>query len=204
MPLPGLPSNGLGMKVAITPGLPGDRLERVAERDQVVGCLERRRGVDVDLVLAAGDLVVGRVDGDAHAHQRADHALAEIAVAVAREVEVRAAVVAGRDERTVGPRSRRKNSTSGPTRYSKPRRSASSIARRSTPAGRPGRAHRQGSSPSRSGARCARRPRAAAGMSTGRGRGTCRTRPSGRRSPPTSRRTRFRARSPRRAGTRGS
>ena len=49
-----------------------------------------------------GDLVVRGVDRDAHAHQRADHALAQIAIPVAREVEVGAAVVAGGHQRPVG------------------------------------------------------------------------------------------------------
>ena len=84
------------------PGLLGDRLEGVAEGDEVVGSLERRRGVDVDLVLAPRNFVMRGVDGDPHAHQRADHALADVAVAVAREVEVRATVVADGDERSVG------------------------------------------------------------------------------------------------------
>ncbi len=39
-------------------GLLRDGLERVAKRDQIVRGLERRRSVDIDLVLAARDLMM--------------------------------------------------------------------------------------------------------------------------------------------------
>ena len=73
-------------------------LECVAERDHVVGSLERRGCADIDLVLSTGDLVVGRVDVDAHRLESRDHRLPETGTAIRGVVEVRAAIVCRRTQ----------------------------------------------------------------------------------------------------------
>ena len=77
----------------VQPVLLGDRLERELEGDRVVGGLQRVGVLEVDLVLAGGDLVVGRLDPDPERLERVDHVLADLLGEVGREVEVAGLVV---------------------------------------------------------------------------------------------------------------
>ena len=94
-----MPWIGLGMNVAYRPccwaialsaNLKVIALSAVAQR---VGVLE------VDLVLADGDLVVGGLDPDAERLERVDHVLADLLGEVGREVEVAGLVVRQRLDR---------------------------------------------------------------------------------------------------------
>ena len=96
MPEPLIPWIGLGMNVAYSPccwamafsaNLKVIALSAVAKR---VGVLE------VDLVLADRDLVVGRLDPDAERLERIDHVLADLLGEIGREVEVARLVVGQR------------------------------------------------------------------------------------------------------------
>ena len=71
----------------------GDRLERELEGDRVVGRAQRVGVLEVDLVLADRDLVVGRLDPDAERLEGVDHVLADLLGEIGREVEVAGLVV---------------------------------------------------------------------------------------------------------------
>ena len=77
----------------------GDRLERELEGDRVVGGRQRVAVLEVDLVLAGRDLVVGRLDPDAERLEGVDHVLADLLGEVGREVEVAGLVVGQRLDR---------------------------------------------------------------------------------------------------------
>src|SRR5690606_18751545 len=76
----------------------GDRLQDVLEGDGAVGGRDGRAVLEVDLVLADGDLVVAGLDLDAHLLKVADHVLADVGGEVARQVEVAAPVVRQRGD----------------------------------------------------------------------------------------------------------
>ena len=78
-----------------------DRLERELEGDRVVGGLQRVGVLEVDLVLAGRDLVVGRLDPDPERLERVHHVLADLLGEVGREVEVAGLVVRQRRDRAV-------------------------------------------------------------------------------------------------------
>ena len=63
----------LGHERRVQAVLLGDRLERELEGDRVVRRLERVGVLEVDLVLAGRDLVVGRLDADPELLQGVDH-----------------------------------------------------------------------------------------------------------------------------------
>ena len=71
----------------------GDRLERGLEGDRVVGGAQRIGVLEVDLVLAGGDLVVRRLDPDPELLERVHHLLADLGAEVLGEVEVAGRVV---------------------------------------------------------------------------------------------------------------
>ncbi len=71
----------------------GDGLERELEGDGVVGRAQPIVVLEVDLVLAGGDLVVGGLDADAEGFQGVDHVLADFLGQVGREVEVARLIV---------------------------------------------------------------------------------------------------------------
>ena len=105
----------LGHERRVQAVLLGDRLQRELEGDRVVGGLERVGVLEVDLVLAGGDLVVGGLDADAERLEGVDHVLADLLGEVGREVEVAGLVVGQRlDPAVLGSRRNRKNSSSGP------------------------------------------------------------------------------------------
>ena len=95
------PVDGLGHERRVQPVLLGDGLEGELEGDRVVGGRERVGVLEVDLVLADGDLVVGRLDLDAERLERVDHVLADLLREVGREVEVAGLVVRQRLDRAV-------------------------------------------------------------------------------------------------------
>ncbi len=74
----------------------GDRLEGELEGHRVVRRPERVRVLEVDLVLALGDLVVGRLDPDAERLEGVDHVLADLLGEIGREVEVAGQIVGQR------------------------------------------------------------------------------------------------------------
>ncbi len=83
----------LGHEGRVQPVQLGDRLERGAEGDRVVGRPHRVVVAEVDLVLADGDLVVARFDHDAELFERLDHLLAHVGRLVRGQVEVARLVV---------------------------------------------------------------------------------------------------------------
>ena len=71
---------------------------------KVIGVVGGPQGVgvlEVDLVLADGDLVMGRLDLDPERLERVDHVLADLLGEVGREVEVAGLVVGQRRDRPV-------------------------------------------------------------------------------------------------------
>ena len=96
-----MPKNGFGMKVAYRPFGGGDRLERGLEGHRVVGGAQRIGVLEVDLVLAGGDLVVRRLDPDPELLERVHHLLAHLGAEVLGEVEVAGRVVGQRLDRAV-------------------------------------------------------------------------------------------------------
>ena len=79
----------------------GDRLQRELEGDRVVGGLQRVGVLEVDLVLAGRDLVVGRLDPDPERLEGVDHVLADLLGEVRREVEVAGLIVRQRGDAAV-------------------------------------------------------------------------------------------------------
>ncbi len=79
----------------------GHRLEGRLEGDRVVGGAERIGVLEVDLVLADGDLVVGGLDLDPDLLEVVHHLLADIGREVGAEVEVARRVVRQRLDRSV-------------------------------------------------------------------------------------------------------
>ena len=115
MPEPLMPWIGLGMNVAYRPC----RLAMALSVNLKVMALSAVRQavvvLEVDLVLAGGDLVVGGLDADAEGLQGVDHVLADFLGQVGREVEVAGLIVRQRARRGRPRRVRkRKNSSSGP------------------------------------------------------------------------------------------
>ena len=76
IPEPLIPWIGLGMNVAYRPCCCAIALSVELEGHGVVGRLERVGVLEVDLVLAGRDLVVGRLDADAERLERVDHVAA--------------------------------------------------------------------------------------------------------------------------------
>ena len=95
------PVDRLGHERRVQAVLLGDGLQRELEGDGVVGGLQRVGVLEVDLVLADGDLVVGRLDLDPERLERVDHVLADLLREVGREVEVAGLVVGQRLDRAV-------------------------------------------------------------------------------------------------------
>ena len=95
------PVDRLGHERRVQAVLLGDRLERELEGDRVVGGLERVGVLEVDLVLAGRDLVVGGLDADPERLERVDHVLADLLGEVGREVEVAGLVVRQRRDPAV-------------------------------------------------------------------------------------------------------
>ena len=85
--------DGLGHERGVKAVQVGDGLEGELEGDRVVGRLEPVGVLEVDLVLAGGDLVVGRLHADPERLERVDHVLAHFLGQVGREVEVAGLVV---------------------------------------------------------------------------------------------------------------
>ena len=85
IPEPLIPWIGLGMNVAYRPCCWAIALSVELEGDRVVGGLERVGVLEVDLVLARGDLVVGRLDADPERLEGVDHVVPDRACA--RSVE---------------------------------------------------------------------------------------------------------------------
>ncbi len=83
----------LGHERRVQAVLLGDRLQRELEGDRVVGGAERVGVLEVDLVLAHGDLVMGRLHPDPERLERVDHVLADLLGEVGREVEVAGLIV---------------------------------------------------------------------------------------------------------------
>ena len=72
MPEPLSPNSGFGMNVAVLPRGPRGVLDDVLEQHQLVGCVQQRVELVVDLGLAGGaDLVVRALDLDADASRLA-------------------------------------------------------------------------------------------------------------------------------------
>ena len=95
------PVDRLGHERRVQAVLLGDRLERELERDRVVGGRQRVAVLEVDLVLAGRDLVVGGLDPDPERLEGVDHVLADLLGEVGREVEVAGLVVGQRGDRAV-------------------------------------------------------------------------------------------------------
>ncbi len=101
IPEPLIPIDRLGHERRVQAVLLGDRLERELEGDRVVGGPQRVAVLEVDLVLAGRDLVVGRLDPDAERLEGVDHVLADFLGEVGREVEVAGLIVGQRRDRAV-------------------------------------------------------------------------------------------------------
>ncbi len=80
----------------------GNGLQRELEGDRVVRGLERVGVLEVDLMLAGGDLVVGGLHADPERLERVDHVLAHFLGEIGREVEVAGLIVGQRLDRPVG------------------------------------------------------------------------------------------------------
>ena len=83
----------LGHEGGVQAVLLGDRLQRRAEGDRVVGGAHRIVVFEVDLVLADGHFVVASFDDDAQLFERFDHLLAHVGGFVGGQVEVAGLVV---------------------------------------------------------------------------------------------------------------
>ena len=83
----------LGHEGAVQPVLLRDRLQGRAQGDRIVGRGERGAVLEVDLVLAAGDLVVGGLDLDAESIERVNHLPAHAVGRIGADVEVAGLVV---------------------------------------------------------------------------------------------------------------
>ncbi len=79
----------------------GDRLQGELEGDCVVRRLEGVGVLEVDLVLAGRDLVMGRLDPDPEGFEGVDHVVPDLAREVGREVEIAGLVVGQRLDRPV-------------------------------------------------------------------------------------------------------
>ena len=95
------PEDRLRHERGVQPVLLGDRLQRELEGDGVVGGAQRVGVLEVDLVLAGGDLVVGRLDLDPERLERVHHVLADFLRQVGGEVEVAGLVVRQRRDGAV-------------------------------------------------------------------------------------------------------
>ena len=95
------PVDRLGHERRVQAVLLGDRLEGELEGHRVVGRLEGVGVLEVDLVLAGGDLVVGRLDPDPERLEGVHHVLADLLGEVGREVEVAGEVVRERGDLAV-------------------------------------------------------------------------------------------------------
>ena len=95
------PVDRLGHERRVQAVLLGDRLEGRLEGDRVVRRLERVGVLEVDLVLAGRDLVVGRLDADPEGLERVDHVVPDRDREVRAEVEVAGLVVGQRLDRPV-------------------------------------------------------------------------------------------------------
>ncbi len=93
MPEPAMPAIGFGMKVACRPCCWAIAFRVNLKVDALVGAGQRVAVLEVDLVLADGDLVVAGLDLDAHLLQGADHVLADGGGQVSREIEITGTVV---------------------------------------------------------------------------------------------------------------
>ncbi len=93
MPEPLIPKIGLGMNVAYRPWSWAIAFEGELEGERVVGGAQRVGVLEVDLVLADGDLVVGRLDPDPERLEGVHHVLPDLLGEVGREVEVAGEVV---------------------------------------------------------------------------------------------------------------
>ena len=87
------PEDRLGHERGVEPVALRDRLEREFEGDRVVRGPQRVRVLEIDLVLAGRDLVVGGLDLDPERLQRVHHVLADLLGEVGGEVEVAGLVV---------------------------------------------------------------------------------------------------------------
>ena len=101
MPEPLIPWIGLGMNVAYRPCCCAIALSANLKVIALSAVLQRVRVLEVDLVLAGGDLVVGRLDPDPERLEGVDHVLADLLGEVGREVEVAGLVVRQRRDLAV-------------------------------------------------------------------------------------------------------
>ena len=88
-----MPWIGLGMNVAYRPCCWAIAFSANLNVIALSAVVQRVGVLEVDLVLAGRDLVVGRLDPDAERLERVDHVLADFLGEVGREVEVAGLVV---------------------------------------------------------------------------------------------------------------
>ena len=96
------PEDGLRHECRVQAVLLGDRLEGELEGDRVIGGLQSVRVLEVDLVLARGDLVMGGLDANPECLERVHHVLADFLGEIRGEVEVAGLVVGQRLDPAIG------------------------------------------------------------------------------------------------------